>query len=114
MNFFDNRSTNAAAESFNAKIKAFKNALRGVRDVEFFRYRLIKILLRFLIPQVFKDHVEFLRDLYVQHRFQNIQTRQISITVTPRIAVSNRTVLTIRNFPDNSLARIVNPSEVFE
>ncbi|PWV44250.1 transposase, partial [Chitinophaga sp. S165] len=31
LNFFDNRATNAAAESFNAKIKAFRNALRGVR-----------------------------------------------------------------------------------
>lgn len=43
LNFFDNRSTNAAAESFNAKIKAFRNALRGVRDIEFFLYRLTKI-----------------------------------------------------------------------
>ncbi|PWV44386.1 transposase, partial [Chitinophaga sp. S165] len=43
LNFFDNRATNAAAESFNAKIKAFRNALRGVRYVEFFLYRLAKI-----------------------------------------------------------------------
>ena len=43
LNFFDNRSTNAAAESFNAKIKAFRNAMRGVRDIEFFLFRLSKI-----------------------------------------------------------------------
>nr|WP_220399650.1 transposase [Filimonas effusa] len=43
LNFFNNRSTNAAAESFNAKIKAFRNALRGVRDVEFFLFRLSKL-----------------------------------------------------------------------
>lgn len=43
LNFFDNRSANAAAESFNAKIKAFRNAMRGVRDIEFFLLRLSKI-----------------------------------------------------------------------
>lgn len=43
LNFFVNRSTNASAESFNAKIKAFRNALRGVIDVEFFLFRLTKI-----------------------------------------------------------------------
>ncbi|CAL1516792.1 transposase [Chitinophaga sp. MM2321] len=43
LNFFNNRSTNAAAESFNAKIKAFRNALRGVRDVPFSLYRLTKL-----------------------------------------------------------------------
>jgi len=43
LNFFDNRSTNASAESFNAKIKAFRSQLRGVRDVNFFLYRLAKI-----------------------------------------------------------------------
>jgi len=37
------RVINAAAESFNAKIKAFRNAMRGVRDVEFFLFRLSKI-----------------------------------------------------------------------
>jgi hypothetical protein len=35
LNYFDNRSTNASAESFNAKIKAFKNQFRGVRKVDF-------------------------------------------------------------------------------
>lgn len=43
LNFFDNRSTNASAESFNAKIKAFRAQLRGVVDVKFFLYRLAKI-----------------------------------------------------------------------
>lgn len=43
LNYFDNRSTNASAESFNAKIKAFRAQFRGVRDVDFFLYRLTKI-----------------------------------------------------------------------
>lgn len=43
LNFFINRSTNAAAESFNAKIKAFRATSRGVRDVRFFLFRLAKI-----------------------------------------------------------------------
>ncbi len=43
LNFFDNRSTNASAESFNAKIKAFRATLRGVTDIKFFLYRLCKI-----------------------------------------------------------------------
>lgn len=43
LNFFNNRATNAAAESFNAKIKNFRNNLRGVRDIDFFLYRLYKL-----------------------------------------------------------------------
>ena len=43
LNFFINRSTNASAESFNAKIKAFRASLRGVIDIKFFLYRLTKI-----------------------------------------------------------------------
>lgn len=43
LNFFDNRSTNASAESFNAKIKAFRSTQRGVTDIPFFLYRLSKI-----------------------------------------------------------------------
>lgn len=43
LNFFTNRSTNASAESFNAKVKAFRATSRGVRDVEFFLFRLSKI-----------------------------------------------------------------------
>ena len=43
LNYFDNRSTNASAESFNAKIKSFRSLFRGVRDIKFFLYRLINI-----------------------------------------------------------------------
>lgn len=43
LNYFDNRSTNAAAESFNAKIKAFRAQFRGVRNVDFFLFRLTQI-----------------------------------------------------------------------
>lgn len=43
LNFFVNRSTNASAESFNAKIKAFRSSLRGVIDVKFFLFRLTNI-----------------------------------------------------------------------
>lgn len=43
LNFFDNRSTNASAESFNAKIKAFRATQRGVVDIDFFIYRVTKI-----------------------------------------------------------------------
>jgi transposase len=43
LNFFINRSTNASAESFNAKVKAFRATSRGVRDVKFFLFRLSKI-----------------------------------------------------------------------
>lgn len=43
LNFFDNRSTNASAESFNAKIKAFRTTQRGVIDIPFFLFRLANI-----------------------------------------------------------------------
>lgn len=43
LNYFINRSTNASAESFNAKIKAFRAQFRGVKNVEFFLYRLTTI-----------------------------------------------------------------------
>ena len=43
LNFFDNRSTNASAESFNAKIKALRSSFRGVRNISFFLFRLTKI-----------------------------------------------------------------------
>jgi transposase len=43
LNFFNNRATNASAESFNAKIKAFRTQFRGVKDRTFFLYRLSKI-----------------------------------------------------------------------
>ena len=43
INFFDRRSTNAASESFNAKVKAFRAQFRGVRDKAFFLFRLTKL-----------------------------------------------------------------------
>ena len=43
LNFFINRSTNASAESFNAKIKAFRESLRGITDMKFFLFRVMKI-----------------------------------------------------------------------
>ena len=43
LNYFENRSTNASAESFNAKIKGFRAQLRGVKNKEFFIFRLTKI-----------------------------------------------------------------------
>jgi transposase len=43
LNYFDNRSTNASAESFNAKIKAFRSQFRGVRNIEYFLFRLTQI-----------------------------------------------------------------------
>ena len=43
LNFYINRSTNAAAESFNAKIKLFRANLRGVVDKSFFLFRLAKL-----------------------------------------------------------------------
>ena len=43
LNYFDNRSTNIAAESFNAKIKEFRRVFRGIRDIKFFLFRLCKI-----------------------------------------------------------------------
>jgi transposase len=43
LNYFNSRSTNASAESFNAKIKEFRAQFRGVSDVKFFLYRLTKL-----------------------------------------------------------------------
>jgi len=37
--YFGQRSTNASAESFYAKIKNFRMQLRGVRDKTFFLFR---------------------------------------------------------------------------
>lgn len=39
LNFWNNRATNAFAESFNAKIKQFRAMLRGIRDLKFFLFR---------------------------------------------------------------------------
>lgn len=45
LNFFNNRNTNANAESFNSKIKLFRANLRGVTDttLTFFLFRLHKL-----------------------------------------------------------------------
>ncbi|MPM71057.1 hypothetical protein SDC9_118020 [bioreactor metagenome] len=43
LQFFTNRSTNASAESFNAKIKAFRAQFRGVNNIPYFLFRLSKI-----------------------------------------------------------------------
>ncbi len=43
LNFFNNRTTNAAAKSFNAKIKNFRAQFRGVKDKIFFLFRISKL-----------------------------------------------------------------------
>ena len=43
INYFEERLTNASAESFNAKIKAFRSQLRGVADLKFFMFRLARL-----------------------------------------------------------------------
>lgn len=43
LNFFTNRTTNAHAESFNAKIKLYRANLRGVSNTRFFLFRLEKL-----------------------------------------------------------------------
>ena len=43
LNYFINKSTNASVESFNAKIKAFRAQFRGVRNTEFFLFRLTQL-----------------------------------------------------------------------
>ncbi len=40
LNFYNNRSSNAPAESFNAKIKLFRANLYGVTDKRFFLFRI--------------------------------------------------------------------------
>lgn len=43
LNFYNNRSSNALAESFNAKVKLFRASLRGVADKKFFLFRIAKL-----------------------------------------------------------------------
>lgn len=43
LNFFDQRTTNASAESFNARIKLFRANQKGVRDTKFFLFRISKL-----------------------------------------------------------------------
>ena len=47
INFFERRATNAAAESFNAKIKAFRAQFRGVRDRAFSYIDLLNYMLKY-------------------------------------------------------------------
>ena len=42
LNFYNNRSSNALAESFNAKIKLFRANLRWVADKKFLLFRISK------------------------------------------------------------------------
>lgn len=43
LNYFYTRSTNASAESFNAKLKGFRSLLRGVGEINFFLFRVEKL-----------------------------------------------------------------------
>lgn len=43
LNFYNNQSSNAMAESFNSKIKLFRANLRGVADKKFFIFRIAKL-----------------------------------------------------------------------
>lgn len=43
LNYFRRRATNASAEAFNSKVKIFRSQLRGVRDRDFFIFRLVKL-----------------------------------------------------------------------
>ena len=43
LNFYNHRSSNAMAESFNAKIKLFRANLRGVADKKFFLFCIAKL-----------------------------------------------------------------------
>lgn len=43
LNYFNNRATNASAESFNAKVKGLRAQVRGVGDLPFFMFRCAKI-----------------------------------------------------------------------
>lgn len=43
LNFYDKRSSNTMAESFNTKIKLFRTNLRGVADKKSFLFRIAKL-----------------------------------------------------------------------
>lgn len=43
LNYFRRRATNASAEAFNSKVKIFRSQMRGVRDRDFFIFRLVKL-----------------------------------------------------------------------
>lgn len=40
LNYFPDRFTNASAESFNSKLKGFRSLVRGIRDINFFLFRI--------------------------------------------------------------------------
>lgn len=43
LNFFEQRLTNASAESFNAKLKQLRASFRGITDAKFFLFRATKL-----------------------------------------------------------------------
>ena len=43
LNYFERKSTNASAESFNAKLKNFRTVVRGVVDKKFYLFRVAKL-----------------------------------------------------------------------
>lgn len=43
LNYFRRRATNASAEAFNSKVKIFRVQMEGVRDRNFFIFRLVKL-----------------------------------------------------------------------
>lgn len=43
LNYFRRRATNASAEAFNFKVKIFGAQMKGVRDRNFFIFRLVKL-----------------------------------------------------------------------
>ena len=57
INFYNNRSSNAIAESFNAKIKLFRANLRGVADKKFFLFRIAKLYAYLRLIKVFKHSI---------------------------------------------------------
>ena len=42
LNYFQNRATNAAIESFHSKLKLFRQRIRGIGDKAFFFFRIIR------------------------------------------------------------------------
>lgn len=44
LNYFVNRATNASAESLNSKLKSFRTQLRGISDLPFFLFRLVRVM----------------------------------------------------------------------
>ena len=43
LNYFNNRETNASAESLNSKMKCFRSSQRGVRDAKYYFYRSVTV-----------------------------------------------------------------------